>query len=132
MIEDKNTHLNTLKIQNKWKEIMKSEKSASLARDIDILRQTYMRQLDQKNNSVSSLEKGVSEAEEQLITAIKSHLTNMDTLIDLQSRRLNSLQGQYEDDLATLNTEFNQEKYDCNLIIGLCFCLNMQKKRLIF
>lgn len=110
MIEDRNTHLNTLKIQNKWKEIKKAEKSALLVRDIDVLRQTFMRQLDQKNNSVSSLEKGISEAEEQLITAIKSHLTNMDTLIDLQARRLNSLQGQYEDDLATLNTEFNQEK----------------------
>ena len=110
MIEDKNTRLNTLKIQNKWREIMKSEKSDSLARDIDILRQTYMRQLDQKNNSVSSLERDMTETEEQLITAIKSHLTNMDTLIDLQTRRLSSLQGQYEDDSTALNTEFSQEK----------------------
>ena len=89
---------------------MKSEKSATLARDIDILRQTFMRQLDQKNHSLSSLEKGVSESEDQLVTAIKLHLTNMDTLIDLQARRINSLQGQYEDDLASLNTEFSQEK----------------------
>ena len=110
MIEERNTHLNSLKIQNKWKEIMKSQKSISLARDIEILRQNYARQLDQRNHSVSGLEKGISESEEQLITAIKAHLANMDTLIDLQSRRLHSLQSQYEDDLANLDTEFSTEK----------------------
>ncbi len=109
-MEEKNTRLNLLKIQNKWKEIMKQVKSKELLKEIEILKKAHERHTEQKNHSVEVLEKDLTEAEKQLTTAIKSHLINMDTLIDLQSGRLASLQRQYEGDLSTLDVEFMTER----------------------
>lgn len=85
-------------------------KSRDLLQQIEILQQVHERHLDQKTDAVESLEKDMQEAEGQLTTAIKSHLINIDTLIDLQSSRLASLQRQYETDLGQLDAEFTTER----------------------
>ncbi|KAJ3091619.1 Dynein regulatory complex subunit 2 [Quaeritorhiza haematococci] len=109
-IEEKNARLNTLKIQNRWREIMKKAKAESLRLDIEILQQVHERHMDRKNAKMEQLRQDTQEAEEQFQTALQSHLINVDTLIDLQHSRLETLQRQFDVDLTTLEEEFNSEK----------------------
>jgi hypothetical protein len=67
--------------------------------------------MDQKTAAVDALSKDIAEAEEQLTTAVKSHLLNIDTLIDLQTSRLAALQRQFEADVSSLDVEFSTERY---------------------
>ena len=57
------------------------------------------------------LSRDIKEAEDQLTTAIRSHLANIDTLIDLQGNRLSALQRQFESDVGELEGEFTTERY---------------------
>ncbi|KAI8803969.1 hypothetical protein BJ742DRAFT_742477 [Cladochytrium replicatum] len=109
-IESKNAKLNQIKIQNRWREIMKLAKLRQLQSQVDILQQIHERQLDRKNAALSGLERDVTEAEEQYENALQAHCTNVDTLAELQMERLATLQRQFEADLAILQNEFESER----------------------
>ncbi|KAJ3300086.1 Dynein regulatory complex subunit 2, partial [Borealophlyctis nickersoniae] len=109
-VEEKIAHLNQLKIQNRWREIMKAAKSRELENQLQILKQIHERHLDRKNAAIGNLERDVAEAEEQFSTALQSHCINVDTLIELQTGRLHMLQSQFEADLEVLENEFNTER----------------------
>lgn len=82
-----------------------------MGHQIEILKQVHERHIDQKNAAVEALAKDISEAEDQLTTAVKSHLLNIDTLIDLQNSRLAALQRQFESDVSSLDVEFTTERW---------------------
>nr|KAJ3421432.1 Dynein regulatory complex subunit 2 [Polyrhizophydium stewartii] len=109
-LEERNFHLNNLKIQNRWREIMKAAKSEELRRQVEILRQVHNRHLDRKNSGIENLDHDLVEAEEQFSTALQAHLINIDTLIDLQNARLANLKSQFEADLSMLDAEFSSER----------------------
>lgn len=90
---------------------MKIAKSAEIKKQIEILAQVHARRMDRKQQSLVNLKSYLAESEAQFSTALRSHLINVDTLIDLQNNRLSTLKNQFESDLATLQTEFNTEKY---------------------
>jgi len=108
--EEKNSKLNMLKINNRWREIMKIAKSKELKSQAEILEQVHQRQFDRKNYTIKSLEQEILEANKQFSTALQSHLINVDNLIDLQVKRLNNLELQFSVDLNMLENEFNTEK----------------------
>eukprot|EP00842_Homolaphlyctis_polyrhiza_P000154 jgi/Hompol1/1139/HPOL_001068-RA len=110
MAEEKNFHLNTLKIQNRWRDIMKIVKSEELRKHVEILRQVHNRHLDRKNVAIENLDHDLAEAEEQFATALQAHMINIDTLIDLQNYRLSNLKTQFESDLTMIDIEFNTER----------------------
>ncbi|KAJ3043903.1 Dynein regulatory complex subunit 2 [Rhizophlyctis rosea] len=109
-LEEKMTHLNQLKIQNRWREIMKAAKSRHLLTSLQTLRQIHHRHMDHRNASIDNLSRDVSEAEEQFATALQAHCMNVDTLIDLQKGRLGMLQGVFEEELGMLEGEFGHER----------------------
>ncbi|KAI9089819.1 hypothetical protein DFS34DRAFT_383151 [Phlyctochytrium arcticum] len=109
-LEEKNAMLNNLKIQNRWREIMKAAKAKDISQQLDMLRQIHERHLDRKNAAIANLTRDVEEADLQFATALQSHCVNVDTLIDLQSARLHTLQTQFETDLGILDGEFNSER----------------------
>ncbi|OAJ38854.1 hypothetical protein BDEG_22753 [Batrachochytrium dendrobatidis JEL423] len=109
-LEEKNFKLNNLKIQNRWREIMKLAKSDELKKQIQILQQVHDRHLDRKNTTIENLGHDLIEAEEQFSTALQSHLINIDTLIDLQNARLSNLKNRFEGDLNMLDSEFSTER----------------------
>lgn len=108
--EEKISNLNSLKIQNKWRDIMKAAKTADLKEQLDALRSIHDRHVDAKRAAVENLEQDLIEAEEQFSTALQTHLINTDTLIDLQHGRLSTLQEQFENDLRELEGEFHAER----------------------
>jgi D-ribose pyranose/furanose isomerase RbsD len=85
-------------------------KVQDLKAQVEILRQIHERHMDQKNSAISALATDVNEADEQYSTALQAHCINIDTLIELQTNRLETLQNQFQTDLETLETEFNTEK----------------------
>ncbi|KAJ3183720.1 Dynein regulatory complex subunit 2 [Gaertneriomyces sp. JEL0708] len=109
-IEEKNGRLNSLKIQTRWREVMKAAKARELAQQIAVLKQVHERHLDQKNAAIKDLAKNVEDAEEQLQAAIQSHCMNIDTLIQLHESRMRTLQDQFEVDLGVLDEEFSSER----------------------
>merc|ERR1719421_2193604 len=108
--EKQNSRMNRLKIQNQWRKIMRLAKVESLRKDIEILSQNHERDVDRKDAIIQMLDRDLEEAEDQFQMALRSHLQNMDELIDLQDTRLLTLEQEFETELNTLETEFQEEQ----------------------
>ncbi|KAJ7387898.1 Dynein regulatory complex subunit 2 [Desmophyllum pertusum] len=108
--EEKSTKFNLNKLQNQWRVIMREAKSQELKKDIEILSQTFERVIDRKEAIIKSLVKDIEEAEEQYQMALRSHLQNVDRLIDLQQRRLHEAQDEYDQEQEILKEEFDTER----------------------
>ncbi|XP_068678693.1 dynein regulatory complex subunit 2-like [Montipora capricornis] len=108
--EEKSTKFNMNKLQNQWRVIMREAKSQELKKDIEILSQTFERVIDRKEAIIKSLVKDINEAEEQYQMALRSHLQNVDGLIDLQQRRLQDAQDEYSQEQEILKEEFDTER----------------------
>lgn len=109
-LEHKYTAWNRLKIQNTWRKIMRLAKVESLRKDIEIISQTHERDVDRKDAIIQMLDRDLEEAEEQYQMALRSHLLNIDRLIDLQDSRLLALENEFEKDLKALDAEFAAER----------------------
>jgi len=85
-------------------------KADELCKDIQILSQTFERVIDRKDAIIKSLARDIEEAEEQYQIALRSHLQNIDSLIDFQSKRIHSLEEEFKDELEVLEREFETER----------------------
>ncbi|VDP81522.1 unnamed protein product [Echinostoma caproni] len=108
--EEKITRLNQFKLIHHWRTIMRETKSHELKRDIDILSQTFERIIDRKDSIIKTLIKDLNEAEEQHMMSLRSHLDNVDRMIELQNGRLQKLRTDYETELQLLISEFGREE----------------------
>lgn len=104
------SRMNRLKIQNQWRKIMRLAKVESLRKGIEILSQNHERDVDRKDAIIQMLDRDLEEAEDQFRMALRSHLQNMDELIDLQDARLLTSEQEFERELKTLEAEFAAEK----------------------
>ena len=105
-----NSQMNQLKIQNQWRKIMRLAKVESLRKGIEILSQNHERDIDRKDAIIQMLDRDLEEAEGQFHMSLRSHLQNMDHLIDLQDSRLLKSEQEFEQELCTLEVEFQAEK----------------------
>lgn len=108
--EDKISRMNKLKIQNHWRKIMRLVKVEALRKEVEIRSQNHERDVDRKDAIIQMLDRDLEEAEEQFQMALRSHLLNVDQLIDLQDERLLALEKEFEQDLRHLEQEFTVEK----------------------
>eukprot|EP01061_Rhynchopus_euleeides_P042127 TRINITY_DN73552_c0_g1_i1.p1 TRINITY_DN73552_c0_g1~~TRINITY_DN73552_c0_g1_i1.p1 ORF type:complete len:521 (+),score=211.77 TRINITY_DN73552_c0_g1_i1:338-1900(+) len=97
-------------VQMRWVELLRREKYIELSAEVEVLRQTYDKTLDRKNAVVEMLMNDLNEAEEQHKLALRTHLQNIDSLIELQNQRMSDLDAEYESDLKELKQEFELEK----------------------
>lgn len=107
--EEKATKFNLNKLNHQWRNIMREAKSKELKKDIEILSQTFERVVDRKESVCKSLAKDLLEAEEQYSMALRSHIQNVDNLIDLQMQRLKQLRKEFDGEQCTVITEFDTE-----------------------
>jgi len=108
--EKTNSRVNRLKIQNQWRKIMRLAKVESLRKGIEILSQNHERDVDRKDAIIQMVDRDLEEAEDQFQMALRSHLQNIDALIDLQDGRLLVSEQEFEGELETLEQEFLAEK----------------------
>lgn len=108
--EAKISKINSLKITNQWRKIMRLAKTEALKKDIEILSQNHERDVDRKDAILQMLDRDLEEAEDQYQMSLRSHLMNIDELIKLHDSRLYALERSFHQDLKTLQGDFNAEK----------------------
>lgn len=109
-IEAKNSKVNNLKIQNQWRKIMRLAKAESLKKDVEILSQNHERDVDRKDAILQMLDRDLEEAEDQFQMALRTHLQNVDILIQLHDSRLYALEKSFQQELKTMQNDFLLEK----------------------
>jgi hypothetical protein len=113
--EIKNSKINNFKILNQWRKVMRLAKAESLKKDIEILSQNHERDVDRKDAILQMLDRDLEEAEDQYQMTLRTHLVNMDTLIQLHDSRLYALERSFEDELTAIQKGFASEK---EIIVG--------------
>ncbi|XP_014776106.1 dynein regulatory complex subunit 2 [Octopus bimaculoides] len=108
--EEKFTKLNNLIINDRWRGILREIKGKEIKSDIVVLKNTFDRIVDQKDEIFKALLVDIEEAEEQYIMALSSHLENIDRFIELQKERLQNFQLEYDKDLCIVKEEFDKER----------------------
>lgn len=110
--EEEISKLNTIKVENEWRQIMRNEKAAGLKRELDFVRLSFSRDIDAKDAFIRALLTDLRESEEQYQRAMKSHGETMDRLQKLQAQRLNDLGVSGNQQLAILKKEFMTERQE--------------------
>jgi hypothetical protein len=109
-LETRNTKYNMTKIQESWLKIMRSAKTKQLKKQVEIVSQNHERDVDRKDAILQMLDRDLDEAEEQHQVAVRSHLLNVDRLLEIQNSRLLALEDDFKRDVETLTEEFRQER----------------------
>merc|ERR1711959_429677 len=109
-LEQKNAKQNLAKIQESWLKIMRSGKTKQLKKEVEIISQNHERDVDRKDAILQMLDRDLDEAEEQHQVAVRSHLINVDRLLEIQQSRLQALEDDFKKDVATLTEEFRLER----------------------
>ncbi|KAM9214613.1 LOW QUALITY PROTEIN: dynein regulatory complex subunit 2 [Leptosomus discolor] len=108
--EKQSSTLSLHKLNTQWRAVLRVAKAEELRQDIEILRQTFVRVMDGKDSVIESLATDLEEAEEQHAQALRSHLHNIDRLLQLQRCRLTCLEEGFSTQLEALKTEFEAER----------------------
>jgi len=109
-LEMRNTKYNMSRIQESWLKIMRSAKTKQLKKQVEIISQNHERDVDRKDAILQMLDRDLDEAEEQHQVAVRSHLLNVDRLLEIQQSRLLALDDEFGRDVSTLMEEFRIER----------------------
>jgi len=109
-LEMKNTRHNMSKLQESWLKIMRSAKTKQLKKQVEIISQNHERDVDRRDAILQMLDRDLDEAEEQHQVAVRSHLLNVDRLLEIQQSRLLALEDDFNKDVQTLQKEFELER----------------------
>jgi len=102
--------LNLAKIQNQWRKLMRLAKVESLRKDLEIMSQNHEREVDMKDAIIQMLDRDLDEAEEQYQMALRSHLQNVDALIDLYNSKVRQLESEFEAEIRVMQSDFQTER----------------------
>lgn len=87
-----------------------TDKQRQLQVQGDAMHATHEHLVDLKNNILERLVSDASQAEEQFSVAMKSHLSHLDALIELQRSRLDGLLRTFTSDQMELEHVFSHER----------------------
>ena len=89
---------------------MRLAKAESLKKDIEILSQNHERDVDRKDAILQMLDRDLEEAEDQFQMALRSHLTNVDAIIQLHDNRLYALERAFQEEVTITHSDFQKER----------------------
>lgn len=102
--------MNRYRINNQWRKLMRLAKIESLRKELEILSQSHEREVDMKDAIIQMLDRDLDEAEEQFSMALRSHLANVDEMIELHHDKIHKLETEFESELSVLQDEFDKER----------------------
>lgn len=108
--EEKMTKINTLKINHQWRTLLREAKSDEMRRDLQILKSTFERVKDRKNQILKTLDTELAQSEEQYMMALRDHLRNLDLFVEVQNQRLERMKNSFDEELAMMRREYDAEK----------------------
>uniref|UniRef100_A0A3B3ZS36 Dynein regulatory complex subunit 2 n=1 Tax=Periophthalmus magnuspinnatus TaxID=409849 RepID=A0A3B3ZS36_9GOBI len=132
--DERNSVLNLLKLNDGWRSILRQKKSTEIKKDLDVLQQTFERQVDLLDSIIKNLGVNVTEAESQSAQLHRSHLQQIQTLLELQRKRMDYLEQGWESYQA-FDRPFNI--YNMNIFQGertlrlAKLCKKLEEKLLI-
>lgn len=109
-MEESNTAVNLLKVNDGWRSILRQARTAELRHDVTVLSQTFERHLDGLDCLLHNLEVDIQKADQQAAEVRCIHVRNLKRLQEVQNKRLRILQQQWESGLQLLTSKFNSER----------------------
>lgn len=109
-MEESNTAVNLLKVNDGWRSILRQTRTAELRHDVTVLSQTFERHLDGLDCLLHNLEADIHKADQQAAEVRCVHVRNLKRLQTVQNKRLRILQQQWESGLQLLTSKFNSER----------------------
>lgn len=97
-------------IRCRWVTALRSSKHKELTADIEILRHEFEKALDRKNANIAMLLGDLEESEEQYRLALRTHITNVESLIELQKQRIGDMDRHLEEELARMKRDHDLER----------------------
>jgi hypothetical protein len=97
-------------IRCRWVTALRSSKHKELTADIEILRHEFEKALDRKNANIAMLLGDLEESEEQYRLALRTHITSVESLIELQKQRIGDMDRHFEDELARMKRDHDLER----------------------
>lgn len=108
--EEAFSRLNRNKIQNQWRKLMRIAKVESLKKNLEIMSQDHEREVDVKDAIIQMLDRDLDEAQEQYQTALRSHLQNVDSFVELYTVKVRQLEQEFEEELGVVENDFDSER----------------------
>lgn len=108
--ESYNTRLNRTLVTNLYRSVLRLEKVDQLRREIDVVAQNHARDADRKDALVAMLAGDLVQAEEQMQTAQRGHMQRLGRIVELNSRKIATVESEFERDLKALKQEFLSER----------------------
>ncbi len=96
--------------QNSYKSTIWLEKHKQLQKEAEILFATHQHLVDLKSNILERLAVDAAQAETQFSVAMTSHLEHLESLIELQKSRLETSLSNFSTDLMNLEMDFSHER----------------------
>jgi dynein regulatory complex subunit 2 len=97
-------------IRCRWVTALRASKHKELTNDIEILRHEFEKALDRKNANIAMLLGDLEESEEQYRLALRTHITNVESLIELQKQRIGDMDRHFEEELARMKRDHDLER----------------------
>ncbi|XP_055078186.1 dynein regulatory complex subunit 2 [Periophthalmus magnuspinnatus] len=104
--DERNSVLNLLKLNDGWRSILRQKKSTEIKKDLDVLQQTFERQVDLLDSIIKNLGVNVTEAESQSAQLHRSHLQQIQTLLELQRKRMDYLEQGWESTMEAIQDRY--------------------------
>ncbi|XP_017334699.1 dynein regulatory complex subunit 2 [Ictalurus punctatus] len=108
--EERNSKVNLQKLNQQWRSNLLQTRAAELREDFSVLRQTFERVVDCKDNAIKLLVDDLSEAEQQSAVSHRAHLQCVDHLLEVQKSRLAALDSHWNTSLEEVSTEHSRER----------------------
>ncbi|XP_043224438.1 dynein regulatory complex subunit 2-like isoform X2 [Amphibalanus amphitrite] len=107
--EEEMTKTNTHKLNDRWRTIMRDLKAKELIGEIETLRQVFESQLDKRDEIIRRLFKEIEDGDEQHNIAVRTHIENLERIVDGHRLHLREARTTFDERLVTLNYRYERE-----------------------
>ncbi|KAI5634607.1 sperm tail domain-containing protein [Phthorimaea operculella] len=110
--EEAYSRMNTAKINQGWRFILRKIKCKQMAQDIEGMTVTFNLMVERKNRQIDSLVKALEDADDQHRRAFQAHTETLSYFLDVGTQRLDKLAVQYDAQKNNLLENWDKEETD--------------------
>ena len=108
--EERSTHLNSCKLLDRWRHILRESKTTHLKKDVAVLKETFESALAKKNRHIEILLTDLNQAEEQYNMAFRSQIQMSNDLLSIHESRLAKVVQKHDSERRTLLARSHKEQ----------------------
>ncbi|XP_060803456.1 dynein regulatory complex subunit 2 [Amyelois transitella] len=112
--EEAYSRMNTAKINQEWRYILRKVKCKQMALDIQGMVSSFNFMIERKDRLLKSLVKAIEDSDDQHRRAFQAHTETLSYFLNIGTRRLDKLQAEYDLQKNTLLENWDKEELDIN------------------